>query len=243
MKKIISLILVLVMLCAVAMSASAEEFTITTSTSENATGEGQDYTWNINVTAGLQAEEVTEADVAANYYVVVSWEVESDLVYSIGKEAYSWNVYSDVATKTDATAGNAAGAGYEVDYSQGTWTGSATVKVTVTNWSNRAVTANVAFDPAEKNDQGVVADITVSGTEIDKPTLNIAAASDYVEKVADGEITEKAASDVATVTLDSNTITAGGIDKADAVIGTVTITLVGLETATESTPPTAEVTP
>lgn len=254
MKKILSLVLALALICAMATTAFAANytddatFTITTSEADNATGSGTDYTWNIDVSAKLEAEEVNEADVAANYYVVVSWDVTSELTYKIGSDAYSWNVYSAVNEETGektsaANDGNATAAGYEVDYTKGVWDGSATVKVTVENWSNRTVTAEIAFDPAEKNDAGVAADITVKegGTLIDKTTMTIDAASKGVV-VGDDEYTTISYSDTATVTLDGTTIE-GGIDKDGAVIGTVTVTLVGLETASESTDNTASVTP
>lgn len=259
MKKILSLVLALVMIFAMATTAFAADnytndasFTITTSASDasGAVNSETPYTWNIDVTAGLQADTVTEAEVAANYYVIVSWDVTSDLVYKIGKDAYSWNVYSNMADKTDAATGNAVGAGYEVDYSKGYWEGSATVKVTVTNWSNRTVTANIAFDPAEKNEEGVAENIVMKGTWISAETLSLDAASKGVT-VADSNLTEyaesavttKAAQAESTVTLDASTIEEGGIYEADAVIGTVTVTLVGLETPSVSAQAQATVNP
>lgn len=238
MKKILSLALALIMICAMTTVAFATEATTATNsfTITTASGEGENtgatvsgHKWSISIGAGLDADEVTEADVAANYYVVVDWTVTSDLVYKIGKDAYSWNITTDESTQ------QATGAGYVVDYSKGIWEGSAIVEVTVTNWSNRELTATIGFDPSEKDaDNGVVSDIKVkeNAVAIDYPSLTIDAASKGVE-VKDGAMATGAASATATVTLDGTTIE-GGIDKADAVIGVVTVELVGLEgSATE----------
>lgn len=256
MKKILSLVLALVMICAMATTAFAADpttgsFTITTSASDTANASGSEYSWNIDVPAALEAEEVDEADVAANYYVVVTWEIESSLKYTIGADAYSWNIYSAIneenGTKTklaaDDTTTTVAGAGYEVDYSVGKWSGKADISVTVTNWSNRALTADVDFVSAKKGDAGVAADITVAEAGISITVgdgtveqINIPSASSNIKDdqgnviVADGEYTTTAGSVDATVSIDAGAdgenIT-GGISENDATIGTVTITLTG----------------
>lgn len=254
MKKFISLMLALVLTLGLATTAFADNytddksFTITTSTAEGTTGSGSDYTWNIDVTAGLDAptqeELAAEGAVAANYYVVVEWDVESSLVFTYGIDAFSWNVYSDVDNKVDATNGDAKGAGYEVDYSMGKWEGEATIDVTVTNWSNRELTAKVAFQGAAADaDKGIVTAITVKegATAITNPTLTIKSAAENVA-IVDGETTTSAATGQSQVKLDATTLS-GAINKADATIGTVTVTLVGLDTASKSEETTAAVTP
>ena len=157
MKKMISLVLALVMICAMATTAFAADletiqedgstFTIITDKSEGAvdTTVGDltidvEATYNNSVTF---PESYT--DVEASYFVVVTWDIESTLAYTVGGK-YVWNAYNE-----DGNIANAAEAvseaGYDIVYDADTtgWFGEATVNVTVENWSNRVVEANVVY--------------------------------------------------------------------------------------------------
>lgn len=290
MKKILSLILALVMIFAMATTAFAEEteetegattptyeFTITTSDSENANAAGSKYSWNIDVPAALdEVKPENEENVAANYFVVVEWSIESELVYKIGLDAYSWNIYSGITTDEetgdvtkvkygeDENDTTVDGAGYEIDYSKGIWSGVATITVSVTNWSNRALSATVGFDAAKKDtDVNVVADIAVADEaltiKVEDEAVNeisIPSASSNINTIENGAYTTSAGTVEATITIDADTTMddgskamTGGINKDNASIGTVTITLTGFKDGAtvaetdENTELTVETTP
>lgn len=257
MKKTLSLILALVLTFALASTAFAADdngmatddsgvyvsgektFTITNKEGADALVSADDNTWKIGVEAELDDTAAKEENAAANYYVVVTWNVTSELVYTLNETAYAWHVYSDEEGTTEATTGEAKSAGYKLDYSDGEWTGTATIDVTITNWSNREVTYTLGFEAA-----------TTETNE--KVYENIVFSADAV-KVTEGEGTLAAASDgtanenglytaapyaEAKVSIDASVEGSieGSIKETDALIGTVTVTLNQIVETTNETP-------
>lgn len=154
MKKILSIALALCMVCALSATAFASSGSDTWATGATGTDitpvTGEDFNQNETIDVPGQLSDafsgLTGDEAAANYVVVLTWDVTSDLTYHIDAEDYAWTVYDGdnrASTSADFTA--PAAAGYVGD---GYWTGSAAVKMTVTNWSNRAL--NAAFTYADK---------------------------------------------------------------------------------------------
>ena len=92
MKKITSLILALVMALSLTTAAFATEHktstttgtvTITTDTGDDTANKVGD-SWIINVPASTDKIALDPTAVKDVYYVVVTWEVKSDIVYQIG---------------------------------------------------------------------------------------------------------------------------------------------------------------
>ena len=193
------------------MAADTSTVTITTNdlSGEDATGTSK----TIDITAGYNKTDVTEGQVAANYYVVLKWTPNSTLAYKIDETSYTWNVYDSANVKSteDTFNGTATKAGYEA---KGKWSGEATVNVVVENWSNRTVTASYAY--ADENG------ITSTNNIAELSDQNIAAASEGIT-VANGETTDKAKT--ATADFKISAITAGKISSNNEKIGTLTVTL------------------
>ena len=116
MKKTLSIFLAIVLMFALAIPAFAE------SPIEDSTGSDEH-----TVTAQYEANENVKGGNV--YYVTIAWDTtDNSLKYSAGTTTYTWD---GANMKYEAgTSGQNAG-----------WTGSATVKVTVTNQSNAAITA------------------------------------------------------------------------------------------------------
>lgn len=230
MKKITSLILALVMALSLTTAAFATETTITGATKNT---EGK-YTNNgtVTITTGGTAGETTGAvgdswkitvpasktevtvptdykTVTANYYVVVKWEVESSIVYKVGGEGYSW-----VVTDKDSEGRALEQAAINGAYVAGgnTWEGTASVKVTVTNLSNRQMTAKATFAPATG----------VTVTAADAADVVLDSASKNVT-TTDAVTFENAPSGTTTVNI--NKPTAGSISADGDAIGYVTVTV------------------
>lgn len=241
MKKLIGMIMAIAMTFALATTAFAAETTVTVTSDPNKTGDGYEQikpngnTWDI----GISATFVAGADpyeVKENYYVIVKYNVEPKLVFTVGKDAYTWNV--------NETGGAVSSANHALKANfDGEWSGTATVGVTVENWSNRDVKAGMKFTSATAGpDNGVLKDITVKSEaqnfaaapdnsstktkwdgESHALTLQSAAAGVGFEE---GNKAESPVSGAATFTINAaNKGVTGAISKSNAVIGTLTITL------------------
>lgn len=194
MKKIISVILALVMVMGLSVTAMAEgptsgKITITTNgqysdpTGSDSTGKPGD-SWNIAVPGGFTKINPSDENTDEVYYVEVEWNVTSTIEYKIGTKGYTWNLYDDATATTPHTDGTPVkSAGYE---SKGdVWDGNATVNLTVTSWSSRALTATTTFKGATTTDDtknNIKEPITfAAGTGIS--TFDIASAT---TKIKDG---------------------------------------------------------
>lgn len=187
MKKTLSVLLAVLMLLTLTVSAFAEPLI-------EDDGNGSD---SHNVTAGFKG---ATTDSAGNvYYVTVAWTPgENTLSYFEGNTTYTWN-------------------GASMQYQAGAledegWTGSAAVKVTVTNQSNAEVNAQASW----KDAQGITAEC-----KFDKDTAKLDSAAegiDYNNTQATGS--PKTADINATVEVKSGTIQDNG-----ATVGTITVTI------------------
>lgn len=156
MKKVLSIFLVLalavgVSTAAYAVSTGAVTVTITTTTagkvnlSDATQASGTEDHFDIPITGTLDGS-FNENEVEANFYVYLSWSVNSDLTYTIRNTDYAWTVYdSGGNTSTKDSFAGPVSAGY---VGSGDWTGSAEISARLENWSNRALT--VAFSYADK---------------------------------------------------------------------------------------------
>lgn len=253
MKKLIGMIMAIAMIFALATTAFAADpitengtkvFVTTTPTEgETQFDKVNGNTIEIGIPANFEAGANDPYKVEANYYVIVKYEVKSELVFKVGESAYTWNVNVGETTKeAKHTLKN--------QYT-GDWSGTATVDVTVENWSNRDMQAAMTFAPtttvatAEK-DNGVLTAITVTdaaqsfaaaaGNDAAKTkwdgeshalTLQSAAAG---VGFAEGNKAESPVSGSATFTIDAaNNGMTGAISKSNAVIGTLTVQLTALE--------------
>lgn len=193
MKKIISLILALVMAMSLAVTAMAEDEQYTSGQTVKIRDLTTDYTKNdITVPAKGSVAEFTNEN--PTYYVVMTWSVESTLTYTVNSTDYKWNVYdvennklnndvdepSSVVSKDEKLPTSAK---YDVN---GKWTGEATIKVDVTNWSNVDITAKTTWASGkvvEDGTNGVTKDIVITGlSDGDVGTTNIDRADKGVTK-------------------------------------------------------------
>lgn len=236
MKKITSLILALVMALSLTVTALADEPVIIKGDAA-AFGEAT-KTWSVEVPAGFDGTKAPtqESDVAATYYVKIEWSFDgtNSLKYVDDKAHYSWKVLGAGDADATTTETDPTHAGYAVSQQ---WEGTAKIKVTVTNWSNRAMKADMAFAPVTTvATSGVTKAIDTSA----EGCLTWAGYDGAAATQTAGIIVNSAAKDVAFAN-DTNAVQAGiegsgsltidgtklggAINKDNTVIGTLTITL------------------
>lgn len=270
MKKIISMVLALVMVMGLSVTAMADggtpaskkptgTVTITdfsaTSPQPGTTGDPTQIpvpaTGNV---AKLNIDEFDKNPDNKTNYVVMEWTVDSSLTYTVGEKDYQWNVYNTatgddgVTTETKLTNDGAATTGENSPKAnlgrydeKGTWSGTATITVTVENWSNVDVYATTKWAPGKVTDgsNGVTKDIMVNNMPTDITSKKIARA----DKNASGELQMQTTSvkpvQIYTATIDNSKtthsegecyISAGAIanstnGKQNATIGTLSVTI------------------
>lgn len=218
MKKITSLILALVMALSLTVTALAAPTTVIIKEASGTSGE-------IKVPATGHVTAFDASKVTDTYYVVMKWEVNSTLTYTLGEDDYKWNVYNETNEKlTNSTTTPADTTPATAKYvAEGAWSGNATVKVGVTNWSNVAITATPTWADGVKGTGSVTEDIEVAAMK-NLLAKDIEAASKdkgLDDVVTTADVTETSVVDV---TIDSSNIT-GAIGDGNATIGTLTVTI------------------
>lgn len=189
MKKTISILLALVLVLALSATAFAAN-----SIEPNVSGTGKATTGD--VTASYT--DGTTGEVAKAYYVTVSWDVDSSLAYTAGNTTLTWNAEE---MKYEGTTGD------------GMWSGAATVKVTVTNKSNAAITATAVWN--KDTSAGASAEM-----KFDNATVRVESAADGVAVVAGQSGAEKTGTITGTI---SSGDVSGTISETDAKLGNVTV--------------------
>lgn len=249
MKKLIGMIMAIAMTFALATTAFAAETTVTVTSDPTKTGDGYEQikpdgnTWNIGIPATFVAGANDPYKVEANYYVIVKYVVKSELVFTVGESAYTWNVnVSDTSKEAKHTL--------KSEYT-GDWSGTATVDVTVENWSNRDMQAALSFTGATPNENNnVLSDITVAPsalsytnttdttyaakTKFESNALKLQSAAygvgfdadDKAESPVEGKVQFKI--DAGVSVGESQKAMTGNIKNAKATIGTLTVQLTSL---------------
>lgn len=230
MKKIISMVLALVMVMGLSVTAMAESDKVVikdfSQTSPNTT--------DIQIPAKFtETKPEDNSAVTARNYVYMEWSVDSTLKYVIDSSSYTWNVYSDAAGKNAIPANDSANtrphsAGYSV---KGHWdeTTSATINVTVENWSNRDVWVKYALEGADVTAAdtetgkvtGVTEAITFTGYTLPEP--KILATKANVDSTA--LVTEANKSVLENFKITCANIASGAINSDVTSIGTLTVTI------------------
>lgn len=258
MKKLIGMIMAIAMTFALATTAFAEDPSTTTATSgskvfvttkpagkdETKFDKVNGNTIGIDIPANFVAGANDPYKVEANYYVIVKYEVEPKLVFTVGETAYTWNVH-------EGENGTVTSANHQLKSTyDGTWSGTAAVNVTVENWSNRDMQAAMTFAPnttvaTPDNDNGVLKPITVKNEaqtfspadtnkdntkwDTDNHALILQSAAVGVG-FEEGKKADAPVSGDATFTINAaNEGVTGAISKSNAVIGTLTVKLTALE--------------
>lgn len=157
MKKVLSFVLALVMVMALSVTAFAENHTYTDLTTPQ--------TNNVNVTAGYTAGSDTEG--ATTYKFTVNWEASDTSLKYVGEKAeYVWDANNPANLHYERNVTNAKQAG---------WSGSYVLDVTVTNYSNAALslktTATATQDLFDITNTGAEA-LTVANAAVDKDNGN-----------------------------------------------------------------------
>lgn len=255
MKKLIGMIMAIAMTFALATTAFAVQSPVTISSNtvteddNNMKYDENGNTIGIPITGDLDTSEADNPyDVTANYYVIVKYDVTSTLKFKINEKAYTWNVNTEAAGSISAqhTLKDA------LTKADGTWSGNATVKVTLENWSNRDMQAALSFAAQTTQDEskGVVDGMNVNekalsytadsankeeNTKWNTNVLTLRSAAAGV-KVTDGAKADKPVTGIVNFKLDADAgktteqvYVTGAINKAQATIGTLTVQLTALE--------------
>lgn len=176
----------------------------------------------IDITGGLTDNNAADS-VAKKYYVEVTWSTNSSLKYTVGNDAYTWEIYDTEGNKIEDLTKKtpAAKAGYEFNDAKGKWDGKATVTVSVKNWSNAKVWSQLSAAGAVEG---------MMENPITNEAKEIAALSDSVTftKGASTTAENRAAATAVedTITIEKN-ILKKGIASDNAKVATVTVTLKG----------------
>lgn len=193
MKKIISLLLALVMVMGLSVTAFAEP------TSSNITSVPASET--ASITASYEAGSETKDPV---YKVNVAWEQVGTIKYTGAKDVYDWNTGTLVYEKKDTSVP----AGWDVSRD-------AAVNITVTNYSNRAVTATCG-EPA----------VSSGVTKIEGSYAGNQSTSVLNLGTADNRLgTDGAGQPVALTANYTITNVVGSITETNTTIGTITVAL------------------
>ena len=188
MKKIISLLLALVMVMGLSVTAFADG---------NATQTTTPTTSDAAITASYEAPD---AQYVHTYKATVAWEQTGTIKYTAATTVYTWNTDKLEYESTSNTENNK----WTIDKAQ--------VKITVTNYSDQAITANLNT-PKPNSSAGVTG---IGGFYYsDKRELKLASA--YVENG-----TSEATSDYTTFSIST---VEGSITQQGATIATVTVKL------------------
>lgn len=154
MKKVLSFVLALVMVMALSVTAFAAEYTDVDSPKEN----------NVDVTAGYTAGVDTKG--ATVYKFNVSWNAPDKSLKYVGEKAeYVWNVSDSTNLHYERNVTNAAQAG---------WSGSYVLDVTVTNYSNAALSLKTTATTDQDLDitNSGATEQTVANAAVDKASNN-----------------------------------------------------------------------
>ena len=201
MKKVLSFVLALVMVMALSVTAFAAEYTDVDSPKEN----------NVDVTAGYTAGVDTKG--ATVYKFNVSWNASDKSLKYVGEKAeYVWDVSDSTNLHYKRNVTNAAQAG---------WSGSYVLDVTVTNYSNAAL----SLKTTATTDQDL--DITNSGAT-EQTVANAAVDSNKVE-INYTNIAAKGSAQTATVsytfTPKTDAAAPTGVSGNSINVGNVSITV------------------
>lgn len=236
MKKITSLILALVMALSLTVTALAAEPVIIKG--DAAAFGAAKKTWNVEVPAGFDGANAPtqESDVKATYYVKIEWSFDGSntLKYVDNKANYSWKVLGAGDADATATETDPSHAGYAVGQQ---WEGTAKINVTVTNWSNRAMKADMEFVPvttevASGVTKAIKVDETGCLTWVGYDGASVTATAGIVVNSAatgvafanDTNAVTKGVAGSGSLTIDGTKL-GGAINANDTVIGMLTITL------------------
>lgn len=230
MKKIISMVLALVMVMGLSVTAMAAESPVVI----------KDLSKNSNTTIDIPAyydetkKPTKNEQVTTKNYVYMEWSVESTLKYVIDKSSYTWNVYSDPEGTNLVSDDNPRprSARYSV---KGHWddSTSATINVTVENWSNQDVWVKYALEGANVSTTtdgagkviGVTEPIAFKGVSLPETTQLVTKANvDSTELV-----TVASKSEIKDLVITGANIASGAINKDVSSIGTLTVTISNTE--------------
>lgn len=193
MKKIISLLLALVMV----MGLSVTVFAASTSSDKTSVPASE----TASITASYEAGSEKKDPV---YKVNVTWEQVGTIKYTGAKDVYDWNTGTLVYEKKDTSVP----AGWDVS-------SDAAVNITVTNYSNRAVTATCG-EPAVLNDVTKIVG-SYAGNQ-STSVLNLGTADNRLGTGGAGQ-------PVALTAKYTITKVEGSITETNTTIGKITVTL------------------
>ncbi len=240
MKKIICMVLALVMVMGLSVTAMAEEGTAITKDGKVVIkdfSQASRNTTSIEIPAKYTTSVNSNTDVTAKNYVYMEWTVRSTLEYVVDKSSYTWNVYSDDKGQNAIPADNSENkkplsARYSV---KGKWKEdtSATISVTVENWSNQDVWVKYTLDGATADAPDTTTGKVTGVTEafefqkVTLPTTQKLATKADVNSTALITAVNKATPDA--IVINASNIKSGAINSNVDSIGTLTVTISNTE--------------